>query len=253
VKSLDEMLQRLKENEMVLGLVEYGSARNTDDVIEGDYDLIVVLEEYDPKVESLHFFVGGVPVDLNLRSIDSLAKMKRAEGFESVLLRGRVIHDPSGRVQHELDALRERQEALPLAPLDPSKIGGLRHGARHTFGKIRSRGKSNPTLTRYLLHQCVYWAVQQYFEIRGIEYQGEKHALAFLEAREPALYEAIEGFYASTNLDELVSQARRIEEIVLSPVGGLWQEGEILTFGDPHKGEKMFKRLFGEEWGGSTP
>ena len=252
MRTLDEMLRILEANEMVLGLVEYGSARHTDDLIEGDYDLIVVLQSCAPDVESLHFFVGGVPVDLNLRGIDAIASMDRAEGFDVVLLDGRVLYDPSGRVQSELEALRSRQKALPPSSLAPSKVGGLRHGARHTFDKIRTRGGSDATLTRYLLHQCVYWAVKQYFEIRGLAYQGEKHALAHLQSHEPDLYEAIEAFYATTDRDMQTTLARSIEETVLAPIGGLWQEDEVLTFGDPSKGEEIFERLFGGGTEGST-
>ncbi len=195
IQSIPALIQGLTCNPKVLGLIEYGNARYGDENIEGDYDLIAIVDERDPDVESVHFFVGEIPVDLNLRDLDEIKKMERCEGFEIILIDGRIIHDPTGELSQEIEALRKRHEASIPPPLSPGKIGGLRHGARHTLDKLRNGRHANTTLGRYLLHQCVYWALPQYFEIRGLPYRGEKESLSYLENREPELFRDFEHIF----------------------------------------------------------
>ena len=246
MKTIKQMIKRLKDHPAVVGLIEYGGAQHRDKSIPGDYDLFAVLATPAPEVESLHFHVGGIPVDLNLRTLDEIRAIDRAKGFDLVLLDGRILHDPSGEVSREIRALRERQEKLDAPGLSPGNVGDLRHGPRHTFDKLRNGRHSSTTLGRYLLHQLIYWALPQYFDIRGLPYRGERHALDYLQQYEPALFEAFEGFYASVDFDDQVRLANIIEESVLAPIGGLWRKGEVLAFGDQVKGKEIFEQLFGK-------
>ena len=168
------MIEILRDNSAVIGLAENGSASHKDQKIFGDYDLIVITGPDFPSIESMHFCVADTPVDLNLRSLEQIGVMNRAEGFESVLLDSRIIHDPSGAARHAIDSLRERHRATSRIPIGPDRVAGMRHGAKHTFDKLREGRNLPQLLKRYLLHQCVYWAVPQYFEIRGLQYKGEE-------------------------------------------------------------------------------
>ena len=76
-EQIRQMVETFGTNPDVLGLVEYGSARFSDPRIEGDYDLVVVIRQEHPEVESLHFYVGATPVDLNLKSIGDIERMDR--------------------------------------------------------------------------------------------------------------------------------------------------------------------------------
>jgi len=228
-----------------VGLIEYGSARHTDAEIHGDYDLVVVVEERDPDVESLHFHVRGVPVDLNIRSLDDIRDIWCAEGFDSILLDGRIIHDPSGCLAMEIEELRQRDAEVPRGRNDRN-TPGIRHGHRHILDKVRHRSESMPTLSSYLLHQGVYWLVRQYFEIRDMEFKGDKRALEFLREHEPAIFKSLERFYRITDIGEQTELFRSMAETVLAPVGGLWKDGEVLTFGDEKKGRELLRRLVGD-------
>lgn len=246
MKSIPDMVEVLRGSPWVVGLAEYGSASHADEAICGDYDLVVIVAAGFPQIESLHFQVGGIPVDLNVRSLEQISAMSRADGFESILLDARAIYDPSGEARKSLADLRERHHRSPRPTMEQARIAGMRHGARHTFDKLKD-GRDMPlTLSRYLLHQCVYWAVPQYFEIRGLPYRGEKHGLAYLSEHEPRLFQHLEEFYATTDPGEQERIARAIEEAVLAPVGGLWQDGEMLTFGNGSRGEEAYRLLFGE-------
>ena len=121
----------------------------------------------------------------------------------------------------------------------------MRHGAKHTFDKLRGGRDLPQTLRQYMLHQCVYWAVPQYFEIRGLQYRGEKYGLAYLCENESGLFHCLEAFYATTDPCEQAQLAHSIQEVVLAPVGGMWKYRELLTFGDQRNGEEAFQILFG--------
>ena len=243
--SVSDMIRILRDSRDVVGLAEYGSASYRDERMDGDYDLIVIVGKCSPNVESLHFHMDNTPVDLNIRTLEQIKAMNRAEGFEAILLDARVIHDPSGQVGAALRSLRDRHMRTSVPPIAQGRAAAMRHGAKHTFDKLEGQPDLPTTLRHYLLHQCVYWAVPQYFEIRGLPYKGEKHALAYLRDNEPDLSDKLEAFYTTADLDEQGRLARAIQETVLSPVGGLWRHGELLTFGDQSEGEKLFQRLFG--------
>ena len=253
MKSIPEMIELLRNNPAIVGLMEYGSASYLDETIEGDYDLVAVVGRQVSEVESLHFYVDETPVDLNIRTVQQIDLMDRADGFDSILLDVRIIHDPSGRVMRTLGGLRKRHHSNPVPRIRNDRIADKRHGAKHTFDKVR-RGRDLPlTLKRYLFHQCVYWALIEFFEIRGLQYRGEKHGLAFLQQNEPDLFHMFEEFYGTTDPCEQARLARLIEEAVLDPLGGMWQDGEMLAFGDQEKGEEIFRVLFGRCWVGQPP
>jgi hypothetical protein len=243
MNSIPEMVARLQANSVVVGLIEYGSARHGDPQIDGDYDLIAVVAARDPDVESLHFRVGGVPIDLNIRSLDDIRSLDRADGFDTILLDGRIIHDPSGHLEKEIEELRQRASVAQRghSGLD---VAGMRHGHQHILDKVRNRHESMPTLASYVLYQGVYWLVRQYFEIRNLDFQGDRRALEFIQEHEPAVFEALEAFYRTSDLGRQSELFRTMAEMVLAPIGGLWREEEILTFGDEEKGRALFGTLF---------
>lgn len=245
IQTISEMVETLRNSPIVLGLVEYGGAHYSDGNIRGDYDLVVVLTEGCPEVESLHFYIGETPVDLNVRAIEDIERMGRAEGIDSVLLGGRTIYDPSGKVASALKRVRVKHEDTPVLAIAPAKISAMRHGARHTFDKIEDRSDLNMMLNRYLLHQCVYWLVPQYFEVRGIQYRGEKHAFQYLRQNEQGVSKDLEEFYATADYGRQKQLARSIAEAALAPVGGLWKDDELLVFGDHQNGQELFEQLLG--------
>jgi len=253
MKTIGELIDRLTKNPRIVGLVEYGSACAGDPEIHGDYDLIAVLVSRDPAVESVHFRIGDVPVDLNLRTLEEIGRLDRAAGFDEVLLEGRIVHYPTGNVATALEALRKRHAAVLAPPPPPGEIAVMRHGSRHTFDKMRHRLDAAPTLSALLLHQNVYWLVRNWFPLRNAEFPGEKRALAEIEERDTELYDWIRRFYETTDRRRMVDLSRRIAERVLQPVGGMWADGEILAFGpgtgtDLAKGgERIYADLFGSE------
>lgn len=251
MQTIDEMMSALKHHPEVLGLIEYGSDHQADDYAMGDCDLFVVLDHKDPTVESLHFYVGGVPVDLNLVTLDEIRHLDVTDGFHLVaLLDGRVLQDPTGKVTRALEELRRRRQQSPPKGLSAHAIAFTRHGHKHVFDKIKGRLDIMPVFCRFLLSTNVHWLVETYFHVRGRVFKGEKYAIEYLRHHEPEIYEAMVEFYATHDLERQVEITCAISEQVLAPVDGMWRNDEILAFGDEsseelqERGHEMFRKLF---------
>ena len=250
IQTMEKMLITLKSNPNVLGLVEYGSPHKLDNYATGDYDLFVILENKDYDVESLHFYINKIPVDLNIRILQELQSMKFVKGFETALLEGRIIHDPTGKISQELQKLKERQEKYQPKKLSEHSVAFIRHGHKHVFDKIKGRLDTMPLFCEFLLSTNIYWLIQTYFNVRNLPFKGEKDSLDYLKANEPDIYKGIEGFYAATNFQQRVEVSKMLTKLVLKPVNGQWKDDEILAFGENEtknlqgKGKELFQKLF---------
>ena len=244
MQSIEDMIAVLTTNPEVLGLLEYGSSSVGDARMLGDYDLLVILKNKGLQVESLHFYLASVPIDLNLRTLSEIREMDQASGINQALLEARIISDPTGDVAREIQALRSRQDQVPRAKTPDEELANIRFGTKHIFDKVRGRLDSDPTLCSFLLQQNVYWLVRNYFPIRNMAFKGEPDALEFLQQNEPETYGLVEKFYAARDLGPQLELALMIAEAVLAPVGGMWRDDEVLAFGDQKAGDELYKQLF---------
>lgn len=246
IQTIEKMIGTLKSNPHVLGLIEYGSPR--DDYTIGDYDLFAILKNKDSKVESLHFYVGNTPVDINIKTISEIRELKFAKGFEAALLEGRIIHDPTGKVRLELQKLIQRHEKHKPKGATEHAIAFARHGHKHVFDKIKGRMEEMPLFCKLLLNINIYWLLETYFRVRNLQFKGEKHAIAYLEKNDPEIFRGITGFYSAKIPSKQIEISRNLTELVLKPVGGAWKSNEILTFGDEEnlqqRGKELFQKLF---------
>ena len=250
MQSIEEMLAILKSNPNTLGLVEYGSPHKSDNYETGDYDLYVILQDKAHNIESLHFYIKTIPVDLNVRSLQEIQGLEFVKSFETSLLDGRIIYDPTKKVSQELQKLKERQKTYYPKKFSEHSIAFARHGHKHVFNKIKGRLDTMPLLCRFLLNTNIYWLVETYFNVRNLPFRGEKHALNHLKENEPDIYQGIKDFYSATSLQQQVGISRRLTELVLRPVDGQWKDDEVLAFGDEetkdlqNKGKELFQELF---------
>lgn len=230
MKTLHELVQNSQRHPRVVGLVEYGSHTYTAVASEGDYDLLVLFSGYRPKVESLHFYVNEIPVDLNLRCLEDWQAGRLQSSFDHVLAQGRLIYQATPDVSDILEHFR-REPPAETPPASQQAIASLRYGQKHMFDKIAGRHEAQPTLSQFLLYSNLYWLVQHYFTVRRLPYEGEKAAFAYLETHDPRVLQALEEIYEEQDWSRQVELARELNELVLEPVGGLWQDEEVLAFG----------------------
>lgn len=256
MKSVDDLFARLRDNEKVAGLIRYGSAPALADYQTGDLDLFVVLSGEEPRVESLHFDVKGLPVDLNLLTLAGLKSLEPSFTFPAqALRRGVIVFDRSGVVGAALNRLETG--FAKLRPQVPSAhaVSFMRHGHRHLLDKLRGRLETEPLLANLLLNTNIHWLLESYFRLRGLPFGGERRALAYLREHEAELYGQLEAFYKTDDLAAKVEITEVLTAQVLGPVGGAWRRGEVLAFGRDEldsaerlaqQGARLYRDLFGE-------
>ena len=77
-------------------------------------------------------------------------------------------------------------------------------------------------------------------------------ALAELKKLDPTALGLIESFFAARSFEERLQVSERLTTRVLEPVGGAWQDSELLAFADEEtvdlerKGAELYVALFGK-------
>jgi len=249
--NLENLVIRLESNPKVIGIVQYGSRCPTDLSPGGDFDLFVFVKQRPPDIESIHFYIGDIPVDLNLRDFEDIRRCEPLTNIDIALVDAEILYDKTGTLSQELSVLNERWK-LTSSNLTENEISWHRFCQQHVLDKVRGRIANEPLLCEFLLATNIYWLVQAYFNIRCIPYPGEKDALCLLESKAPQVHAEIRRFYAAHNLNEKLEISERLTELILSPVGGPWRKKELLVFGINNKvkqlqakGGKVFSELFG--------
>ena len=229
-QNLEELVARLESNPGVVGIVRYGSRRLADLSQGGDFDLFVFVKKRPPGIESIHFYVGNIPVDLNIRDFDDIQRRKPLTNIDIALVYAEILYDKTTVLRQELSSLSERWKQTS-SNLTEHGIAWHRFCQQHVLDKVRGRIADEPLLCEFLLATNIYWLVQAYFNIRCISYPGEKDALGLLESKEPQMYAEIQRFYASNDLNEKLEISERLTELTLAPIGWPWRKGELIVFG----------------------
>lgn len=223
-----DLVARLAAHPAVVGVVRYGARPVEAPGVGGDLDLFILVDRRPAEIESLHFFVDGLPVDLNVRTWADLAGEEPLTAIDHALVGGQILHDRDGDLAARLHSVAVRNEE-PLPPPSDHDIASLRFGQRHSLDKVRGRLATDPVLCRLLLESNVYWLVQHYFRVRRRHFPGEKAALRHLERHDTAIWQELGRFYDSTDLGERLAIAEELNRRILAPLGGPWRPGEVLT------------------------
>ena len=252
MQQLQQMVARLREHPRVVALVEFGSAHYQDRFKSGDYDILVILDKMEQQVTSLHFNIGDIPVDLNLRGIGWLRNLNSVTGFERAFVGGRVIFDSTGEVERLISELAEKNRVDSTYLLAENDVARVRHWHKHVLDKVRGRLDARPTFCHFLLSTNIFWLLENYFRVRQLEYAGPKKAFDYLMDHEPQIYERIVRLYEASDLNAKVKITEDLTALVLEPVGGMPRDSDILVFGSDslqslqEQGQRILQMLLPE-------
>ena len=229
IQTLQELIAHLQVNPRVVGIVRYG-CRCPDDMSQGgDFDLFVFLDERPTDLESIHFYLSDIPVDMSLRTLDDLNQAQPISDIDVVLPRADILYDPTNVLALTLPSLDQKWNRRGCA-LTEHEIHSNRFCQQHVLDKVKGRLEDQPLFCEFLLTTNVFWLIQTYFRVRSMVYPGEKEALTWLERHEPGIYGVIEDFYGASDLAEKLALSEQLTDWVLSPIGR-WKKGEVLAFG----------------------
>jgi len=246
LEDLEELVEILRENPSVSAIVLYGGRRPEDDSAGGDLDLFLFCDDLPSGIESLHFYLNGVPVDLGLRLKEDLEREDPLTFIDHALEEGDVLYDRDGDVTAAIEGLDGRWRRSPQ--LDRNEIAFQRFSQTHLLDKVRGRTADKPLLSHFLLNTNIYWLVRNYFRLREIPYPGDKPALRHLREEEEEIYGLMRDFYASSDLNAKLSITEELTEAVLAPVGGPWKEDELIVFERAEGGGRIDLRDRGESF-----
>lgn len=246
------LVERLKTNPDVIGLVRYGRRVVGDESQGGDFDLFAFVRCKDPDLESIHFYWDSVPVDLNLRTLDDLRREEPVLYIDVRLSEGEILYDPTGEIYALIEQSKSRW-AKPDDPLPEAEIALCRFFQQHVLDKVDGRLKEDATFAEMLLSINICWLMHIYYKVRGMSFPGERGALNWLREHEPEIASRIDAFFATADIETKFQLSVQLTDLVLEPVGGPWRRGEVLGIGvdldseNLHaKAEDAYSRLLGE-------
>lgn len=176
LKNLENLIVRLKNNEIVISIIEYGSRSFHESSGNGDYDIFVIVEESLYSIESLHFYINDIPVDLNIRTIEDLKKETPLSFIDFSIFKGRIIYDKNNTVYSLIRDNKQKWDKKGNE-LSEHDIAFERFNKKHVLDKVKGRLDSDPILCNLLLNTNIYWLLQSYFRFNNLTYPGEKKRL----------------------------------------------------------------------------
>ena len=240
-RRIASLIDQLKSNPEVLGLIRYGGRSVGEDAQGGDFDLFAIVRGRDSDLESLHFYWRTIPVDLSLRTRQDLQRESPISHIDVHLLEGEILFDRKGDLPDLLEIARGQWTDANIL-LTEQDIKFSRFSHTHALDKVRGRLTTEPLFCEFLLSANILWLVKSYFNIRRKPYPGEKGALSSLMEKEPEIGGRIKAFFDSKSLKEKLRISEKLTELVLAPVGGSWRRGEVVGLGVDCKSKNLCKK-----------
>ena len=235
--TLGEVITRLSKSEMVEGVLVIGSAGDDRLTPASDYDLVVVLTEA-PRALAPYgvTYIDGRLTDLIFVTTEQLAEIARleepvdGEAWPGRIIRwfesGDVRFDRSGRLAQIQDRVQGR---CSIRPLDTPGREAWREVNYNLAQTKRMYGSEDPIyLVAANLRLALYGPADllyNYFHIRNIAWEGEKAAVCYLMAHDPAYLERLRAFIAEVERGRKFELYEEMAALTVAPVGEIWPEG----------------------------
>ncbi len=225
--SIESFIRHMKQNDNVIGIVEYGGRSYTDMSDGGDYDLTIIFNKPVSKnFSGVHLHINGIPVDCMLLSIDDFMSDVVQNEFLLVHLNCKILYD---RNNITADILKRIQItwATPKELSDFEKML-FRFTFKHILDKLKHRLHDNEIYTKYFIYSQFDWFLSCYARIKGWEVGKPKLHLKLIETHEPDLFSIISSLYSEKCLEAQFELLNQCANYMINPLGGLWKDNEIL-------------------------
>ena len=239
--SLDETLAALAASDTVDGLALFGSRAAARDDPVSDYDLLVLVTQLPLPIFQMFTHIAGRMADvvfLDTATVDTVLQAKQPvsmTSFEGMqlqkMLKIQIEYDPSGRLTQLKDYARQRQTTGDLyLPADDGALYETRfwlnHGLCHMKRMIQSDDEVYLIAVDMMLLGSVSSICRDYHKVRGIPWQGEKAAVRYLQAYDPAYLEQLRTCIAASDRQDKLALYEQLVTQTLAPVDQLWR-GDI--------------------------
>lgn len=227
-ETLKTFIDHLASKSAIIGILEYGRRSYQDMSGGGDYDLnIIVDSSVESEISGLHFHINGIPVDCGIIKRDDLYLKSSPSDYHYVLLESRVLYDAKGNIGKRLLEIKE-EWTWEIASMSEGEIAFERFIKQHIIDKFDKRLYENELYTRLFLSGNIFWLLEDYLKIEGLNPYDFKGGLGYMKEQHPEVYNLFEAFEKTSVLEEKLSITKRLNKEVLKKIGGPWRKNEIL-------------------------
>lgn len=226
-KDIDSFVEHIKKNDNVIGIVEYGGRTHRDMCPGGDYDLTIIYNmRISQNFTGLHFHINNIPIDCMLLSVEDFLSDSPANEFLLAHLNCTILYDKDGTTEKILEKIKRTWQVSEH--LSDSEKNTFRFTFQHIIDKLEQRLHDNELYSRYFIFSSFDWFLQCYARIKNLDIGKPKNHLKYIEYNEPELFQIVNRLYSSNDLDVQFEMLKKCADYMLTPIGGLWAEDEIL-------------------------
>lgn len=207
---LQQLVNRARDLPGIVAVGAYGSTVSGAWTAHSDLDLVVIVEQ-DPPVNSLHFFVEGIPVDLNLKQRTAWSSGNHGWLPPEPLS---PLWDPEG--------LFSGVEPPSAASSDAEQY---RYAHRHRLLKLTKWIGRDDEVADLLAAGATHWIAVSWFHAREMRFPGIDQAVTYWRVHDPDMIAVRIG--AARERQDRLERIARASERALAPVGGLWSKGDV--------------------------
>jgi len=259
--TLREFVTRLKRSEYVTAVAIIGSAREAIVNPASDFDVLIVLEDPPVPIAGGVSFVEGRLTDIVVMISEQVKRLSEADyskismdSPEGVFLRwmqtARIEFDRAGC----LERIQSRcLSGLSFRPPDEGDIYSRFDRASYNLAHTRRMLASDDpdylmAIDMRLLYQMADLMVD-YFLVRRLPWQGEKHAIRYWKAHDPGYLDLFVRCINQDDRERKVDLYHRLASQTMAPIGELWEAGEThLRLHPPDQMTSENVRAAGEFW-----
>jgi hypothetical protein len=236
---LPAVLDRLRANAEVDGVVFLGTTGTQRLTPVSDYDLLVILAESGHGTSVEITIIDGRTADIILASRSCLSRISDTSrdltddewALAHWLIDGRIVYDRTTELGFAAASARTRLAHRPPATRRVTDLAQhINYDLRVNRAYARSADPNYRLALRLRSLHTFFRIVMGWFEIRGLPWEGEKQALRHLSRHDPDFLALVEKWLTEPDVTAAVHIERQAAERALSPAAALWPDDMVARY-----------------------
>lgn len=243
--TLTETLQRLMAAENVIGLAFFGSRKGLSAHPVSDYDLLVLVQQEPVAIFQMLTHIDGRMADIVLANVATAEQVvtltepvdpRTAEGMLiQKIYDGQILYDPQQWLQRMQQQLQRRPQASDWLVVTSASARYAawfwqNHTLYHLKRMVQAPDAIYLTAVDLMLLTGISDLCRSYYTVRGLLWQGEKAALRYLQAHDPAYLAQLRACLAEVDRMQKIKLYEQLVAATLAAVGALWEPGSAAVY-----------------------
>jgi hypothetical protein len=247
IMTLAEVIERLRQQPAVTGLVTMGTTGSDHLRPESDYDLVVVLAAMPVALHVALTTVDGRLTDVIFLHQNEIETMLTAdEPFDPDTLPGKLVywlHQGEvhfDRFGHLTQIKASTAEGDWQRGPDTDQLFGVWFGANYNLQQTRRMMTSDDPVYQMAVDIRLLYALSDlwlaYFRARAVPWRGEKESVRWLQQHEPDFLTHFQQLLAESDRQRKMELYEQVAAAAIAPIGLLWETPftAIMPDGDKH-------------------